>query len=98
MSLKKLAPFRNTSSEESKLKKSKRKKLKELRSALLKRQWGEHLPTGQVTGEVDLQRYDRKRKIEEKDGVSSEQPVGKKKRVGKKERQRLRLLDESNPA
>jgi protein KRI1 len=95
VSVKKLAPYRMDQSEA--LKKSKRKKLKELKLALLKRKWGESLPTGKVTGEVDLERYSKKRKADE--GVDGA-PAGKKpkKRMGKKERQRLAKGGEADAA
>ena len=90
-SLRKLAPYREGDAKQG----SKKKRLRELRSALGKRKWGEDLPG--KDGEVDLEKYTKRRRENQAKAVEGRkaavaatgEEAKPKKRLGKKERKRL---------
>lgn len=104
VSLKKLAPYRQDGSSNTK-KKAQDKKLRDLKRATGQRGWGDALPQSRAK-QVDLSKYsassgDKKRKRDHEstlngDGLSTEGAAGggKKKRMGKKERQRAKSAAE----
>lgn len=85
--LKKLAPYREGLDARAQPKK---KRLRELKSALGKRKWGGDLPgRGE---EVDLEKYSKKRqKLASESKAENAEGEKPKKRKGKKERQKAKL-------
>ncbi|GAA6059080.1 hypothetical protein JCM10212_002051 [Sporobolomyces blumeae] len=95
MSLKKLAPYRNSEVDVAK----QRKKVKELKDALKNRKWGEEVDESKALEELERRKEQkRKWKAEGKEkkaggggattGDDGERPAKKKKRAGKSERKR----------
>jgi len=85
--LKKLAAYRNGATGDGQ---PKRKRVKELKSALGKRKWGGDLP--KKGEEVDLEKYTKKRQKlnAAENGLAAGVGEKPKKRMGKKERQKAK--------
>lgn len=86
VSLKRLAAYRKDEEKSGKRK----KRLKELRDSVRRRQWGRHDAGGEGEPVSSSHKKHKKRTSAPHSGSSEGQPPAKKKRLGKKERSRLK--------